>query len=183
MNENEPSSVGSTAITSSTSLNISRDISRSTQDERVWVRRKGYSPEERFNVSLAKAEEKRRVTLKLHEGFKRELDAYLMFGGKTGCLSPEGSSSCPRTPRREGADSSIGSKRDEQRRHRYDTVCLSFPFSRLLVPLRRESLQCGDGINFHVYVVLATKSCIAACLLFRHCLYTRNNPASDLTWL
>jgi len=130
-------------------------------------------PEECFNVSPAKAEEKRTVTLKIHEGFKRELDAYLTFGGKMG--EPFAQRIIKLYP-----DSSkrIGSKRDEWRLHRYDTVCLSFPFFLLLVPLRGDNLQRGDGDNFHVYV-LAVKSCIAPCLLFRHCLYTKNHP--DLT--
>ena len=41
-------------------------------------------PKECSLVSPAKAEEKRVVTLKVHEGYMRELDAYLMFGGKMG---------------------------------------------------------------------------------------------------
>ena len=41
-------------------------------------------PDECFNVSPAKAEEKRTVTLHVHEGFKREIDEYLRFGGKMG---------------------------------------------------------------------------------------------------
>jgi len=53
--------------------------------------------------------------------------------------------------------------------------------SVLLVLLPEDDLQCGAGVDFHVYVVLAVTSCIAACLLFRCYLYTRNHP--DPTWL
>jgi len=43
-------------------------------------------PKECSNVSPAKAEEKRTVTLHVHEGFKTEIDGYLRFGGKMGEL-------------------------------------------------------------------------------------------------
>ena len=41
-------------------------------------------PKECSNISLAKAAEKRMVTLQVHGGFKKELDAYLTSGGKMG---------------------------------------------------------------------------------------------------
>jgi len=43
-------------------------------------------PEECLKVSPAKAEEKRTVTLHVHEGFKEEINTYLRFGGKMGEL-------------------------------------------------------------------------------------------------
>ena len=43
-------------------------------------------PDECSDVSPAKAEEKRTVTLHVHEGFKEEIDAYLRFGGEMGEL-------------------------------------------------------------------------------------------------